>query len=175
MSKYIHSKNVPDNILRKIKIHFLSFIIDYANAIILEFTFERKKDEFFKNINSKFKQNANKKLFNNLKNKDIGYILQQNISDKFKKLKLDNNKNLYYKAIQNNDIKNLFSENFLSLFNSIYYKNIRKINYNQHIIDLYNANMFEDLLKKVHADIDISYRNNIFECIKKNFSAEDYD
>ena len=165
---HFHDKYSSDNILRKIKIHFLSFIIYYANIIINVFPFEREKNEIFKNINSDFKKNVNKDFFKDLKDKDIGYILKQKISSKFKK-NHDFNKNLFNRAIKNADIKYLFSEKILSLFNNIYYKNIRKINYNQHSINLSNAKMFKDLLKKVDADVDTYYINRINECIKNNF------
>ena len=80
-----HSKDAHDNILRKIQVHFLTFIINYANAILshLNFSFQ------FIDIDYHIKKVISKEKFSALKKKNIGEILCQEISPKFKKVSVD--------------------------------------------------------------------------------------
>ena len=72
-----HNKYYSDNIIRKIQSHFISFI----NCVLKELGYT---DEFY-NINNKFKINVNKTNIIKINNTNIGYILSQKISSKYKK------------------------------------------------------------------------------------------
>lgn len=150
----VHNNKSSDNILRKIQVHFMSFIINYANKVLQHFNF---KEKFFK-INYDFKKNVKLENFNKLKNLEIGEILRQNISKKFKIEDIKHNKNLYEKVVNKNEnIKYIFSDLYVNLFKNIFYQNKRIIYFNVNgediFIDLKNIEMFEDILEK-------NYQNN---------------
>ena len=58
-----HTKNQNDNILRKINVHFLNFIIDFMNEILNKCYINSKNinDKFYE-INGKYKKKINKKI-----------------------------------------------------------------------------------------------------------------
>ena len=163
---FIHSKDTSDNLLRKIQIHYMTFIVDYSNAILKKYGY-RKKEDFFVNISSDFKENIKKDNINLLKKSNIGYVLCQNISSKFTTMRNDKNIKIFEKVTENNIIKHLLSENYLQLFKDVYHKNKRiiyfKIGDYSDIIDLTNTKMFEDLLKK-----NINEKEDYKEKLKKS-------
>ena len=168
-----HDKYIPDNLLRKIQVHFLSFIIDYSNAVL--FKFGNKRNVFF-DIDYKFKSNIKKDFLSFLKASDIGYVLCQNISFKYSKYRKNINKIIYKDVTKYKFIQYLLSKNYLELFKQVYYKNIRKYHFTignySDIIDLSNAKMYEDLLKKIEFE-DNDYKAKLEECIYKNYIKED--
>ena len=166
-NKKCHSKFGKDNLKSKIQTHYMSFIIDFVNYI-LPFLGYRK--QFYK-IDHKDKIKMN---FLSLKDKNIGEILQKNVSPSFKKVNCDENKKIYIEIQDEPGVKDLFSENYLELFENIYYKNKRDINLSNYgkDINIYlpskKIKMFEDLLEKANIkDDDI---NNI----KENRNNEEY-
>ena len=106
--------------------------------------------------------------FSALKKKNIGEILCQEISPKFKTYKKDNNEIIYNK-VKNNKIVNYFlSQNFLKLFKEVYLKNKRYVNENGLFFQLSEkVETLEDLLNKVKEYDDINdYRQKINEVIQ---------
>ena len=132
----IHDKFTIDNRLRKVQVHYLSFIIQFLNEIIenlgLNKTINKNKNfgTKFLNINYEFKRNIKKSFVNSLKKKNIGDILRTKISKKYKNIDENYNKNLY--EIYNKDkvLNKIFSEKYLKIMkiylesNKVYYKNI---------------------------------------------------
>ena len=147
---FFHDKYVSDNLLRKVQVHYMNFIIDYSNSILKKYGY--KEEDFFVYIIYKFKSNIKKDNVNLLKASDIGYVLCQNICTSFSTKENDNNVKIFQKVTKNEIIKYLFSENYLQLFKNVCHKNERifsfKIRDYSDIIDLTNTKMFEDLLKK---------------------------
>ena len=166
----IHTKYSSDNLLIKTQVHFISFIIYFSNAV-LDHLGDRKNVERFVKVDYKFKKNANQNNTKILKNSDIGYVLCQNISRKFKKDK-DYNKKLYNEVIKDDKIKYLLSLKYLDLFKNVYYKNIRKYKFNigdyEDIIDLFKAKMYEDFLEKNY-DKNKNYKIKLEECAYNNY------
>ena len=173
----IHDKNTSDNILRKIQVHYISFIISFANEILLNFNYKKK----FRKLAYNFKKNVKKSFCKSLKTKDIGEIIIHNpISDKYK-LDKGNNENeninfLIYNQIKKNEIlRKIFSENYLILFRKIYYPSRKKINLREYGIDKNivlsdKVEMFEDLLKKIElSDSKEEYKKKVYNCVIKNF------
>lgn len=159
-----HSKDAHDNILRKIQVHFLTFILNYANAILSHLNYSYQ----FIDIDYHIKKVISKQKFSSLKKKNIGEILCQEISPKFKTYKKDNNEIIYNK-VKNNKIVNYFlSQNFLKLFKEVYLKNKRYINENGVFFQLSEkVETLEDLLNKVKEYDDINeYRKKIDEVIQ---------
>ena len=55
-----HDKNTSDNLIRKIQVHYLYFIVSYLNDILNNLNYKFQ----FLNLNYKFKMNTKKILFN---------------------------------------------------------------------------------------------------------------
>lgn len=109
-----------------------------------------------------------------LKDKNIGEILQKDVSPSFEKINFDENKKTFDEIQDEPGVKDLFSENYLELFENIYYKNKRYINLSKYgkDINIYLPNkrikMFEDLLEKANI------KDNNINNIKENRSNKDY-
>ena len=167
----VHNKFSTDNLLRKIQVHYLSFIISFLNEILEQLNFKQK---FFK-LDYVFKKNVNMKFVESLKQKNLGEIICNKISSKYKK---DNeNANIkIYEEIKNNEVlNNILSENYLKFFKKIYYKNNRNINLKEYGLDKdillsKKVKLFEDLFKGNNAsDNDKEYQNKINECAIQNY------
>ena len=161
----------PRNILRKIQVNFISFIREYANAILQQFC-----DSKFLKIDYKYKKTVNKSSFKDIKNKKISEILCQKISEKYKNINKEINKQIYELYINTNpELKQIFSETFINLFKNVYYLGKReitlKINGENRVISLYGIDMFKDLLNKIGKkdNEDIEYINRIKKCVQDNF------
>ena len=173
--RYIHDKFGTDNLLRKIQVHYLSFIVQFANVVLNKFEY----DEFFVKTDYKLKKTVNKDYISFLKGLTISDILCWDISPKFKKKRKEYNKKLYRKVIVNPIIKNIFSEKYLSLFRDIYFKNKRIINLDKYglkdniKLPEKKVKMYKELLEKNEEhENDIKkneYINRLKNCINKNF------
>ena len=80
-----HDKTGDDNLLRKIQIHFLTFVIDFCNDALRD-EYKYSKD-FFRNINHESKRAVNYNYTIQLKNSTIKDILKKNIFDKYSRYK----------------------------------------------------------------------------------------
>ena len=172
---YVHGKLGSDNILRKIQVDYLSFIVMFANAVLIKFGY----DDHFVKISYKLKRTVNKKYISFIKRLTIGDILCWDISPKFKSKRKEYNKELYFEVIKNPIINKIFEEKYLILFKNIYHKNNRIIN-----LVKYGSNdfiklsekkvmMFKEFLEKNEIKNDDKknneYLDKIDNCIKKNF------
>ena len=123
LGKKIHKSTDKDNVLCKIQIHFLNFLVDFANdAIKTEFK-EMKKDLEFKQIEHKIKIQISYKKLKKIMNEPIKEILKEKISNKYRKYSQDkdHNKNLYNKLINNSKwLMKLFDMLYLDIFRLYY-------------------------------------------------------
>ena len=99
---HVHSALDDDNILRKIQVHFLSFLVsftnDYLKAILEK---EGKKDILqFKNFDYKLKKTINHDSIEKMKSLKIGSILQMSASPKNKTCDKDINRIIYDKLCE---------------------------------------------------------------------------
>ena len=175
-SPKIHDKNSMDNLLRKVQVHYLSFIISYINDILngLEY-----KEQFLK-IDYNFKKNINKDFLDDLKTKKISDIICIDISSKYKKDKKTNLK--IYEKIKKNEILNvILNQNYLEPFD-IYYKskkiiNLKNYGLDKEIILSDKSKMFKDLLKHSLKDKDNKNINehikNLNFCVAQNYPIKD--
>jgi len=167
----IHDKFSTDNLLRKIQVHYLTFIVNFINIILKKLNYEQR---FFK-LDYELKKNANKKYFDSLKTKKIGEILCNKISIKYKKQNVNANFEIYDQIKDNEILKKILSENYIKLFKKIYYKsnktiNLREYGLDEEIILTKPVKMFKDLLKDNEAlDINKEYKKNIVECAVQNY------
>lgn len=172
--KYTHDKLGSDNILRKIQVHYISFIIQFANAILIKFGY----DDLFIRIDYKLKKIVNKDYLSFIKKLTIGEILCWDSSPKFKVKGKDYNRNIFFEAIKNPIINKIFCEKYLSLFRNVYYENRRIINLDKYGLNdciklsVKKVKMYKELLEKKEIENDENkneYIKKIADSIDKNF------
>ena len=161
----IHDKNTADNLLRKIQVHHLNFIVQFLNEILAFFNFRER----FLKLSYEFKSNIKKEFVKSLKTKTIGDIICTQISNKYKKDSYYN-RNIYDKTKWNKVLNKIYSQNYLLFFRKIYFKSERKINLrdfglNKEIILSGKAQMYKDLLGKG----EYFYKNKINNCVNHHF------
>jgi hypothetical protein len=128
-----HFSDDFDNILRKIQVSFITFLIRLSNDA-LKTVFGKETTYLFKDINYKFKKKINHNYIEYLKKIKLADILQMDISPKNKILKQDINKITYLKVCnESKELKNLFDQNYLYLFVKYY---LSFINDGKHIMEI---------------------------------------
>ena len=162
-----HDKFSQDNILRKIQVHYMSFLISSINDILKTFNINKR----FLKLNYDFKKNVNKKFVEGLKNKTIADIICNEISNKYRKQNVNTNM-IIYDHIKDYPILNkILSENYLIFFKKFYYKSNKIINLREYGLDMEivlsnNIKMYKDLLD-LHKDKN--YQKRINECVIQKF------
>lgn len=166
----IHDKYRIDNILTKIQVHYLSFIIAFINDILKNLHFKQR----FLDLDYKYKRNIKKNFTISLKAKNIKDIICNKTTSKFKKFK--NSNSSIYNEIKGNEVLNkLLSENYLLLFKKIYYRsskivNLREYGLDKDIILSSDVKMYEDLLKDIDClDANKEYKKKITQCVNNNY------
>ena len=147
--KRIHTSTDFDNILRKVQVHFLTFIVHFINDI-LDVVYPYDKKRRFLNMGYGMKKIVNHNHIQYLKNKKIGEILQFKPSPKYKSYSNENiNRENYIKICEdNNFLKNIFDLNYLDFFNQYYYNAKRNILIYGKQITFKRAKFFCDLLQR---------------------------
>ena len=170
----IHTKFKSDNVLIKIQVNYLTFIVDFSNELL---KFMGIKGKFYK-INYSFKRKTNKKFITFLKGLNIGQILLLGVSPKY--LNKDNNKNLYNIIIKNPVINSILSQNYLTIFQNVYYKSERIINMEKYglkkIFVLSNkVKIYDDFILKMKVAYGYGtndckeYIDSLNRCVEINF------
>ena len=122
-----HCKTDDDNVLIKIQVHYLSFVINMTNDLI-DFIFKGKNDGiYFRQINYEDKKNITISHISRLKEFSIKDILQMKITPKCRKDGDYYNKNNYNFILEQIDkdkslnwINNFFNMNYMELFERYY-------------------------------------------------------
>ena len=145
-----HSKFEKDNVMRKLNIHYISFIVKYVNYNIIKLI--SKKHPLFTNLSYDFKKKLNNSTFNELKNKTIGEVLKNEGSNKNKRnitYEKDDNEKVY-NSVYPTILKDLLDINYIQFFRQVYTRGSKD---NTH--DIYknyktpkNILFFDDFLKK---------------------------
>ena len=148
----IHSAKDDDNILRKIQVHYLSFVTNFTNDIIRVFNVNNNVP-FFKNIDYKLKKTVKHKYIEELKKKSIGEILQLKASPKLKVHDDSVNKNIYNKVCSLFPFMKIFLQrSYVSLFKEYYYNKNKIFIINGRFIPLsIKTKTFHDLTNKNYA------------------------
>ena len=160
-----HSSSDMDNIIRKIQIHFLTFIISFLNDSVKEYY--KEQEITFLNFSHKEKSKVTFDYLNEMKNLTIGDLLiKMHISPKYKRCKEINiNQNNLKQLEQNSFFENLFKIKYLDLF-SVYYNNqqpLKELKINEIKIKLSPKTMsFSALLQK-----DEKLKHDIIDVAKK--------
>jgi hypothetical protein len=165
----IHDKYSEDNILRKIQVHYLNFITDVVNELLTYLGYTIK----FIDIDYNEKKKVTKKQLISLRKSNIGKILCQKVSPKFKiKSKEVNNNIVIFNQVKENKIVNDFlSKNYYKLFKDVYLQDKKIFNENGlcfHFSE--KVQTFEDFLKKTEKyDDNGEYKRTIDSVIQKYF------
>ena len=164
-NKKIHTALDDDNILRKVQVHFLSFIINFINDIIKTFLPYSHKELLFKNIDYQIKKVVNHESIEKIKSNKILDILQFDISPKNRLYEKTTNSKIAEKiCIKLPFMDEFFRQDYLDFFNDYYYSKLDK-NFiiNDKAIKLTNrTKIFSELLKK-----NSSYKENIKNVVRK--------
>lgn len=157
----IHDKYFEDNILRKINVHFLNFLILFVNEILLKCNINEK----FYGINGKYKKIINKKNFNSIKNETIDQFLIKENNQKYKDKY--QNKELFNRIKDKKIFNNIISKKYIEIFKGFYYTNEKKNKIIYEGLELNLTNTFGDFMNKIKGDN--LYKQNIEKVIKKYY------
>ena len=149
-----HTSKDIDNLLRKINVHFLTFVVNFFNDIL-----KTENIPFFlKQIDTNIKITVKFESFSKLKNSTIGDILKEDISDKYKKYEKSENKEIVEK-IENEYqwLSELFNMKYLDLFKHYFNKEapleIYKFNEKDIILSTKTKSFYYLLTKKKNCDL----------------------
>ena len=168
-TKRVHDASDYDNILRKIQVHYLTFIISFINDLIDAFIPDYKELKF-KNLSYDLKKTVSHSYVEGLKNKTIGEILQFKASSKNRKFIDSINQQIYQKIYTSNPfLKQFFDMSYLDLFNNYYYKSNRNFTFEGIKVKMsQKTKFFVDLLQKNYLVVD-----KIKHIAMENFNQND--
>ena len=173
-----HGKFDQDNIIRKIQVSYMNFLIDFINEIIKVIGLNKIK---FIPLDYSYKTNVNKKHRKKLENETIEDVLKNKISAKYSTF--DKNINIIncekIKKENINILLNILNQKAFFFFDKIYYKNIKKFNLKEFgLNDLEiqlpdKIELFQDLLIRNKNCINFEkYKIMLNICAKKFFMPE---
>ena len=121
-----HTAESNDNILRKIQVMYMKFIISYTNDIIRSLINEKNLPKF-NDLNYEKKKIVNHKFVESLKSSTLEEIVKFKITPKIKKKEENINEQIYDSVLKKCPIiKNFFERTYQSLFKE-YYENQNNI------------------------------------------------
>lgn len=162
----VHGNKGFDNILRKIQVHFLTFMIDFSNdALKLELPL---LPYFFKQINTDIKECVRHDYVEKLKKKTIEYFLKIEIAQKYKRYRINDNVIILNKTKGLSKwLDSVYNMNYLELF-KLYYNqgnhSDRIIYDTKEIILSPKTKPFYFLLEK---DENKNLESEIIKCVKE--------
>jgi len=144
-----HSMYIDDNISVKVQRHFFNFIILFFNSILPHFNYNKR---LYK-LGQKVKLNIKKKNDKSLNDKTIEYIISKKISEKYKSIDINSNKNICEEIKKNPTLNIILSENYLEFFKKFYYNSDSDVNLRDYYeldkdIKITNLKNFKHFLKK---------------------------
>ena len=170
-NRRIHDCHSSDNILRKIQIYYLNYIISFTNDLVK--TFSNHNYLQFKKLNYQIKSKINNAFVKRLKEMKIRDILKLPISSKYCIYYIDINKRIFEKVSNLYPFLNdYFNMTYLEVFNKFYIKSEKVINFEGKNIYLSEkTKVFSDLLEKnksIAGKIQILVENNFVKKKNKN-------
>ena len=149
LNRKTHTGFDNDNILRKIQIHFITFIIFFCNDVISNLINE-KKIQKFQDIDHQLKRCVNHRKIEWFKNLTLGKIIQLKLSPKIRRYDINVNINIYNEVCQHYPfIQNFFKIKYSDLFKEYYNNKTKLFNVNGTIIHLSEkTKTFNDLINK---------------------------
>ena len=174
-----HSKFEKDNIMRKLNIHFISFIVKFVNFNIKQLI--SKNHPLFANLCYNFKKKINNSTFNEMKNQTIGELLKNEGSSKNKRniIYNKNENEKVFNSVYNTILKDLLDINFIDFFRYIYSKSS-----NEKFLELCknykipkNILFFDDFLKTEVQKDEVNgelYKERLKSISKSEFKKDRY-
>ena len=158
-------RGFDDDNLRKIQVHFLSFIINFVKDIIKSLIGD-KDPPLFKNLDYKIKKISSHKYIVELKSKKIADILKLRVSPKLKVHGENVNKIIYSKICNILPfMTDFFEKTYLDLFKEYYFDNNK-------LILLYGK--FIRLSKKTKTFSDLIIKNYKYKEKLRNVAIKNY-
>lgn len=149
-----HGKYDFDNVLTKIQVHFINFLINLANdAINTQFNSKYYITHKFKQINYKEKKNIRHNYIMDCFKKPIKDIIQLDITTKYKNFDSKYNKELYAQlTAQSEWLKDFLDLKFIDVFSDYYYnlgKELKSFNFKDKKVNISKSTKsFKYLLEK---------------------------
>lgn len=172
-----HSKFEKDNVMKKITIHYISFIVKYVNYNIKKLL--QKNHPIFTNLSYNFKKNMKKSNFNDIKKMTIGEVIKNEGSNKNKKNYQKDENEKIFNLVYNTKLKELLDMNYIHFFRQIYARTTEengKENSDKHKYPK-NILFFDDFLKsevekdKINGEL---YKERLKYISKSEFISEGY-
>ena len=171
-TKRIHDATDYDNIIRKIQVHFLTFLVSFANDLVEAFL-PNHKELRFKNCDYNLKKTVRHSYVEELKKNTFGSILQFQASPKNRNCEEIFNRKIYNNVcLLSSELQNFFNKSYLDLFVDYYYQKNRSLSINDVNVKLSpKTKLFADLLEK---NLNVSEKikeiaiKNYIEIHKKN-------
>lgn len=111
-----HDKKSFDNIITKVQVHFITFLINFSNDVIKEES-GKDIDLLFKDIDYKTKRNVKSEKLESFKRSKVEDILKNPVSKKFRSINKNHNKEIYDQVNNISEIiKEYFNMNFVDIF-----------------------------------------------------------
>ena len=191
INKYykMHSKFSSDNIIRKINVSYLKFIISFLNSLINHLGLGSNREYQFKKFYYEYIKVINKERMTENKSKTIGQLINDiPISSKYKGYKKNKEKKETKNEEKNHNqkliefyskkleiMRDILEGEFLSLF-PIYYKSERKVDLskfgkNDYLILPKKVELFQDLFRKGRNSEDV-YISKLKNAAKTHFLSE---
>lgn len=173
---YTHSKKKFDNILTKIQVGYINFLVDFTNRLIV--LLYGRNDLKFRYLDSQVKKHNKSDIRKQQKEGSIGDMLKNEISPKYKTLNANTNFLIYDELKRSGfyDILNILNQKFLFFFDKVYFVNKRQFNLkdfglNDLEVDLPESiKLYENLSNKNIGDADFEeYKIKMEECVKWHF------
>ena len=163
-NKRIHSWDDPDNIKRILQVHYLTFLIDFANDITKGVLFKEGYNIKFFQLDYKDKKVSDYKKFIGLKYKDI-FEFRLSSKNKGNINKYENNhENYLFVSKKSSLLEEFFEKSYLEIFRDYYLKDKRVINFNGlEILLSEKTKTFNDLLNKGNNKLAEDVFNSIID------------
>ena len=162
--------NVPRIQNDDFEIQFKNISLDEIFDILKSLGFREK----FLNLNYKFKYVVNKEQLTKLKNSNIGEIISNKISTRYKRIGENINSNLYKKFETNKIFSKIFGMNYLVFFRMFFMKNDKNVDLRIFGIDKEitlskKTKTYYELLENFKKKEDEIYIKKVNECLNKNY------
>ena len=169
LNNRIHLASDDDNLVRKIQVHFLSFVVSYINDVI-KTVINDKNAPLFKNLDYQIKKRVKHSYVNELRNKTIAEILQLKVSPKMKIHDDSVNKNIYSTICKMSPFMAIYlQQSYVSLFKEYYINKSRIFIVDRKIVKLsIKTKTFNDLILK-----NIQYKEKLKK-IANNYFLNTY-
>lgn len=160
-------KNDRDNVHSKVQVHFMTFIVNIMNCILILFGIEKQ----FQHIDYASKKGTNFDNSEKLKKQMLEDILKLKRSNRYEKTDENHNLKVYEEIKDLPVIKNILKENYLTFFQEVYYKSERIIS-----LSKYGSDETLCLDKKIqtYKDKVKSFADPIYEKIFEDYVNELY-